>query len=66
MDQLTKFNQRTGCNTDALKNRTPGMPTKHLVDKTYPETCTTCDSEISVEHLLLESCQFNEARTKYV
>jgi len=37
---------------------------KHPVDKSEPESCTTCGSEISVKRLLVE-CQFNEERTKY-
>ena len=38
---------------------------KHLMDKTDPEPCITCGSEISIKHLLLECRQFNDIRTKY-
>jgi len=38
---------------------------KHLMDKTDPEPCTTCGSEISTKHSLLECHQFNEERSIY-
>uniref|UniRef100_A0A2S2P5Q9 RNase H type-1 domain-containing protein n=1 Tax=Schizaphis graminum TaxID=13262 RepID=A0A2S2P5Q9_SCHGA len=38
---------------------------KHLMDKTDPEPCITCGSEISIKHLLLECRQFNDERSKY-
>jgi len=38
---------------------------KHIMDKTEPKPCSTCGSEISIKHLLLECCQFNEKRFKF-
>jgi len=38
---------------------------KHLMDKTDPEPCITCGSNITIKHLLLECRQFNEERTKH-
>jgi len=64
MDQSTKFNCKTGYNTDAPKDRTHTLHThKYPMDKTKAEPCTTCGSDISIENLLLEFHQFKGQRS---
>jgi hypothetical protein len=65
MDQLNKPNKRTRSNFNPLKDWTPLVTNKHLMDKTDPEPYIICRTEISIKHILLDCRQFNEERVKY-